>query len=117
MYIAGHASESASQPAGQSTCQAVRQPVTLSAHCPISPVLPCPAVTITVRNDVQFNQLRDVEVRVGGKLPGNTAATAVDKVNAVCVSRTGQLAAAKGQTVQLKCTPARSGRYITVHIK
>lgn len=55
---------------------------------------------------------------MGASLPGATAATAVDKINAVCVSKAGQVVSAKGKAVTLACGGgAKTGRYLTIHIK
>lgn len=77
------------------------------------------AVTITVPAQPAFAlaSLHDVQVRVGSVLPGS-GATAVDQVNAVCASRTGNLASSRGQAVRLKCAlPQTAGQYMTVHIR
>ena len=83
-----------------------------------SPLPRPPAVNVTARNDATFNQLKNVEVRVGNSLPGSTAATAVNKINTLCLSKSGQLVTAKGKSANLVCSGgAKSGRYVTIHIK
>ena len=75
---------------------------------------------ITVRNDTAFtlSSLRDLEVRVGSSLPsGSGASSTVNTINAICVVKSGTLAAQRGTRVKLACPEPRQGRIVTIHLR
>ena len=73
---------------------------------------------LTLRSDSAFvvGSMKNLQVRVGGKLPGAGVPVDAPTGNLVCATHNGQLSAMRGATIKLACTTAQTGRYLTLHI-